>query len=538
MNDGKRTSVALAIGLMVLASTVLVGLPSAALAQADGNTTDSTVGTDASWSTYRADDGRSGATTADGPGPYGTVSWNDSYEGEPTGGPVVGGGTAYLGVEVADGHDESAGAVIATDIDTGATQWERTGLGSPAGAPTVVENTVFVATSGDGGFYALDADTGETRWQRNGSVGWGSAPVHENGLLYTTRGSTLVALDPATGEATWSVPADDLVGIADGTIVVANGRELVAYDASTHEEQWRREQIGDFRPSKVALTADGLFGVTTDHEQPLWAYSLSLADGSTRWNATIGGESDEGLQPAVTERGMFVTVQRSGNDTVHRLDPETGEQSWQFAVSEGRLHTGPTVANDTVYVGGRSHAETTEPGDENPRQAAVYYAIDAEQGAQEWGYALTQADAGAKPLAPSVAAGELYVATFAYAFDVNPDGSLYELTSATAAPSPEHAPSDGVHEGQYVPEVTIAASTVDESETFSDNETVALDAKAAVLHGNVTSYEWDVDGDGAFERTGRQIELTLQPCQVHNVTVRATAARGETATDTVLIAND
>ncbi|EJN60413.1 PKD domain-containing protein [Halogranum rubrum] len=64
---------------------------------------------------------------------------------------------------------------------------------------------------------------------------------------------------------------------------------------------------------------------------------------------------------------------------------------------------------------------------------------------------------------------------------------------------------------------------------LSRGDTVTFEAAASMdADGRVAAYEWDLDGDGAFELTGDTVELTLDACGDYPVTLRVTDNDGAT----------
>jgi len=74
------------------------------------------------------------------------------------------------------------------------------------------------------------------------------------------------------------------------------------------------------------------------------------------------------------------------------------------------------------------------------------------------------------------------------------------------------------------------------SRTLDGGTTVTLDGSASsYADGEIESYEWDVDGDGEFERSGETADVTLDFCGSVAPTLRVTTDDGETATTSVTL---
>lgn len=568
MRQYTRNSVAVAFTLVILASAVVAGLSASALAQTTEptETNETEAGAQAtgeSWPTYRADAGRSGATTADGPEPYGELRWGDTFSGEPVGAPTDVDGTAYLAVETEREYYKKAGAVVAYDSETGTAEWQRTGLGDPHGSPTVAHDTVYVATEaadteldwaegsdGDGGLYALDAETGETEWVRNETEYWTESVAHANGTLYTLRqpvtpdagNTSIVAVDEETGETEWSVDARYFFGIADGTLYGAHEGDMFAVDPSTGERLWSADAPPGGKYGThgiVSVTDQAIVAVHDDADGVLRASAYSPADGSTLWNTTVTNNSYGYYRPAVTDDAVFITSYRG---ELVRLDTATGAETWRYEPKEGKLSGGPTLANDTVYVGSHTLKETEEDeeGYRGLRHAVI--AIDAENGSQQWGYVTDSGDYGDRDrvLAPSVVDDSLYISSHTNnMYPQDSTGNVYAFGASATEPSEDDTPSDGFHESKEAGlDAHISVTEDDPDESFGTAKNVTLEAGAtSVRSGNVTTYEWDVDDDGEFETTGEEMFVTVERCLSRTVTLRVTSDDGTTDTESVVLRN-
>jgi eukaryotic-like serine/threonine-protein kinase len=127
-------------------------------------------------------------------------------------------------------------------------------------SPLIVQDTVIIATAQV--VYALDLQTGQVFWQvttgnENAFMG---GPAYENGIIYTTSGKRLIALDGETGKEIWAVKKDqNFLGVAVGNQRVYVGNWdlcLYAFDQSTGEESWKFKGNGVFW-SAPAVNGDG-----------------------------------------------------------------------------------------------------------------------------------------------------------------------------------------------------------------------------------------------------------------------------------------
>ncbi|MCU4801450.1 PQQ-binding-like beta-propeller repeat protein [Halobacteria archaeon HArc-gm2] len=614
MRQRLRSSIVAAVALAVLISTVSVAASTQGFAQSEVEQSDnSSVSADETTSAFSAGSGASTVTTDDGPAPYASPAWSDSFTGEPTDDPTIVDGTAYVGVATERTIDTKVGAVAAYDVESGSLQWDRTGLGIPGGSPTVVNDTVYVATSaevprstsmdpedGEGGLYALDSETGETEWVRNETEIWHGTVVSENDRLYATRGpdtvdvenrsgrttsptigeSSVVSLDPATGETLWAVEADDLVGVSgdtvyawadddvvaydsetgerrwsaaadqfigvtNGTAYTTAGGSLVAADAVTGDELWRTTSPENVNFGTATLTAETIYAVSNESADAARTYAFSTADGSVLWDAEIASDASSVNGPAVSDGDVFVVAENESGlsydgGALVRLDAATGAKEWRFEPPTRGLYGAPSIANDTVYVAGNALTEAGEPGEADEPPSAVLYAIDRQSGDQLWGYAAGSFTYRSTTYeTPTVVDGELYVLSHGdTVYPQDSSAAFQVLSSSSTPPDEEHLPSDGFFEEDTAPRAVISTTETNPDDEFGENKTVVLNASTSSINrGNISTFEWDVDDDGTFESTGEQIDVTVEPCRSRTVTLRVTTAAGATDTTAVVLTN-
>jgi len=228
-------------------------------------------------------------------------------------------------VLVAGGYD---GRLRALDRHSGEVLWSFNTVYPVQASPLIVEDHIFVAT--DHALYALDLSTGKMQWQApTGEEGaYIGSPAYEDGVIYTTGGKSLLAVDSGNGKELWRIERDDMFtapAVANGMIYIGNfDKYFYAFDQKTGAEKWK-------------VQSDGLF-----------------------W----GG-------PAVDGK----TVYAGNDDLVYALDAQTGEQRWMFQMA-GRSVSEPMVSDGVVYVSDSAH--------EFPRGPRHLYALDAASGEELW----------------------------------------------------------------------------------------------------------------------------------------------------------
>jgi outer membrane protein assembly factor BamB len=226
---------------------------------------------------------------------------------------------------VAGGYD---GVLRALDRHTGEILWSFDTHYSIQASPLIMDDHVYVAT--DHVLYALDLSTGKLQWQTptGREAAYMGAPAYENGIIYTTGGRSLLAVNSTSGKELWRIEGNDMFtapAVANGMIYIGNfDKYFYAFDQKTGAEKWK-------------VQSDGLF----------WA-----------------GPAVEGN-----------TVYAGNDDQVYALNAQTGEQLWMFQMA-GRSVSEPTISDGVLYVSDSAH--------EFPRGPRHLYALDAASGEALW----------------------------------------------------------------------------------------------------------------------------------------------------------
>jgi len=209
------------------------------------------------------------------------------------------------------------GDLVALDAATGARVWVQELDASPAGAPTVSGDTVYLVTR-DAMAWAINADTGRIAW-------------------------TLPGTPSPSGVVGGAGPA-----LTDGVVILpfANG-ELVGALAGGGTRLWGSFVAGQ-RKGRVYARVSDISGDPVIAEGRVYAGSPSgrtvavdLASGETLWSATEGA-----MSPVVVAAGAVFAV--SDNAELVRLDAETGARVWG---SELPFFVKPTARQRKAVVG-------------------------------------------------------------------------------------------------------------------------------------------------------------------------------------------
>ncbi|MBX0323793.1 PQQ-binding-like beta-propeller repeat protein [Halomicroarcula sp. F13] len=542
-----------------LLAVVTVLLTTSLLPVAVAGPTLSTADSADDWPAPRGDSARTGANGADAPeGPNATVAREfpagDDGPGEPTA-PAVVDGTAFVGYDHTGSSLSyvSRGRVVAYDTSTGAVRWNQSNLPKIRQTPTVEDGRVYVSGRGPydgglgtpgteptarGGVFALDATTGEVLWARNDSE-FDEVKTHVvgDGRVYVQREGTLVALNATTGETLWSRSAVSVEAVAasEDTLVTVwvndTGTTVTGRNVTTGRVEWQSPVANTeayVDPGGVAVE-DGTVYVSDGRNV---VSAIDADDGTVDWNVELasvaeGVPADSASAPAVENGTVYVGTIDAAVGTVHALDAATGTTEWRFERGDARMYA-PTVADGTVYVPAEQWTASSTPS----RQEGVY-ALDAVTGEQEWQFAQHAAQFGGLDSVETVPAdGTLYLAV-GEAERYSDDGGLYALRSTEEAVPPwnQFAADRTV---SYPPEFTLSTDPPNaEEQDLAGGTTVRLTANATDPDGNVSAIEWDVGGDGEYERSGESITLSLDFCGTLLVEVKVTDDSGEIATKAI-----
>ena len=88
---------------------------------------------------------------------------------------------------------------------------------------------------------------------------------------------------------------------------------------------------------------------------------------------------------------------------------------------------------------------------------------------------------------------------------------------------------------ETAPDTTDPTANAGSDETVSIGSTVKFDGSGSSDNIGVTSYKWDVNNDGTYEKMGASISHTFQSTGTKTVTLQVSDAAGNTATDDVLV---
>jgi polyvinyl alcohol dehydrogenase (cytochrome) len=357
-----------------------------------------------------------------------------------------------MGFDRANTYFNPAETVLSTaNAESLVERWRFTALGFPPGSPAIAEGKVFVMASG--ATHALDLETGEEVWRRDDVRGSASL-AYADGFVYAhTLLADVYKLRAEDGSTVWGpVRSYELEGcegvsspiLAAGMVIVGHscgaleargtpGQAMArggveAFDAETGERVWTYYTVpesgenGAMVWSSVAIDAEGgtVFATTGNNytvagENSDAFHAIDLGDGTRRWKTQVregdlwsvpmfigGPDTDFGANPILAEvAGTEVVAAGDKASAFWMLDRATGEILWQ----REDLSTNHTPANGGVLMNGAFDGTRFYVVSNQPPQASVLHALDAETGEDVW----TESFGATAWGAPSVANGLLFV---------------------------------------------------------------------------------------------------------------------------------
>jgi outer membrane protein assembly factor BamB len=255
-------------------------------------------------------------------------------------------------------------------------------LAAPGASAVRAGDVVVVVVDGDegdapprdgqvgGAVVAFDA-AGEERWRWDaGGAGAGSAEAGDGGAGGAEVGATPAADDESVVVHRTTPPPDDDAPAA-----------LCALAADDGQERWCEGfggrgfgRVGSFAPrlaitgAVVALDADGVLR------------AIELADGSTRWEATVAAAPDgsDRSPGELLVDGDLVVLSAGADDEVVAVEVADGSERWRTAVPAGLADShGLALTADLVVVHGVDEVAALDRGDGTARWTAALPALPA-----------------------------------------------------------------------------------------------------------------------------------------------------------------
>ena len=273
--------------------------------------------------------------------------------------PVIEHGTVFVAT-MPDSKFKGAG-VRALNITRGVQKWA---FETPYGVRQSLDvyNGVVVALDDHNGVYGLNAADGTVRWKRDDLALRTALPLTHANILdgdryIMTCGSTLLALETATGKTIWenkdagascsrtSTPQS----IVNGVIFWSrHWASTNGYDAKTGQKLWSKNDGKIFRYR-------GLGVIPYNNELALLAsYSggvvlLEPRTGEIKKQFDASGNKQVGGVPLLYKN---LVIYGTANMGLLAYDVETGERKWQIETDENLVSNAPyTTGGKTVFAG-------------------------------------------------------------------------------------------------------------------------------------------------------------------------------------------
>lgn len=212
--------------------------------------------------------------------------------------------------------------------------------------------------------YALDVGEGTEQWRtETGDVSrTGNARRRDTLLVDTPQRVRALAVEG--GDERWSVEAASQAYDNRAERVFVQDENVVrGLDLADGSEVWRREF--DFGVSRITSPRQAMDETVFVGDSDGRLLALSPLDGGTRW--TLSVDSD-GFEPSVERTSEWLLVSGAG---VHAVDDVSGEAAWSFTPAiEDRVEV-ETGAPSTVFARTRRHV----------------WALDPETGEERWQFA-------------------------------------------------------------------------------------------------------------------------------------------------------
>ncbi len=250
------------------------------------------------------------------------------------------------------------------------TRWDR------YGSSVVADKKSLYVASRDKNLYALDLATGRERWRvAAGDIMTATPALHGDTVIFAAFDGKVRAVSARDGAPRWTHDAKlaipgDVVVAGDRVLVASRSYDLIALDAATGREQWKRYYWFSWVESPPVVR-DGV--VYTGSSDAKHVYALDLDDGSLRWKTAVPGWAWS--RTAIDARSLVAGTVGGGNypgapaGALMALDRASGAVRWihQERPTEEFIKSGenwgfgaaPVIADGVVYaadLGGKVYA--------------------------------------------------------------------------------------------------------------------------------------------------------------------------------------
>lgn len=364
-----------------------------------------------------------------------------------------------------------ASAITRSSVARLAPTWSKDGLVGVVGTPAVDGATSYFADL-TGTVWAVDTTTGRQIWTAKVTPGTIGGPALGNGLVYVASGSTLFALDHASGAIRWKAVTNTnpfaqlsaspvvvgnkvLIGTASFEVTIKSPTysfqgSIAAYDALTGARLWNfvttpndatsgagvgvwstpavDPQLGlaffgtgqNLAPPPGPLK-DSLLALDLDTGKLAWSYR-GFSDDVFSAGYPHGHDYDFGASPNLfTAHGRLLVGDGEKSGVYVALDARTGKEVWRTTLAPGGSFGG--ALGSGAFVDGRLIV-SANVGNASP-EATKVFALDPADGRIEWTVDLAGNIDG--PI--SAVRGVAFVGTYVG----KASGKAYALDTATGA---------------------------------------------------------------------------------------------------------
>lgn len=220
------------------------------------------------------------------------------------------------------------------------------------------EENVFVAFGPS--VYAVDPESGVARWSypaepQRGQTFYAEPAVADDMIVVGDYDSNLIALNPETGQPIWTFESDGsrFIGsavISDGLVYAGSADGVLhALDRATGEQVWTFRARQDIW-ARPLIVDDIVYVPSLDKH----LYALDARTGELQWQFP---ESDDNLEPpmgAIVSAPTYydgLLIFGSFNNRVYAIDAETREIVWQHE-AENWVWSSPVVDEESGVVVG------------------------------------------------------------------------------------------------------------------------------------------------------------------------------------------
>ncbi|MFC7081787.1 PKD domain-containing protein [Halorussus caseinilyticus] len=305
------------------------------------------------------------------------------------------------------------------------------------------------------------------------------------------------------------------------------------------------------------LSTEKSFETTLKAGEHTITLTVTLADGRTLTDTVEvlvrgkggGAETDS---PPVANAGdcrMVIAGEDTELDGTESYDRDGTVESYDWDTDgDGTADaTGPTPTVQFTELGNQTVELTaTDDGGNTDTDSVTLFVNDRPDALFE--YAPTRPNPNETVAFDATASGDDLGGIGAYQWDFDGDGTTdatgANVTHAFETPG-DHTVALTVADAYGVENTTTttvhvnAPPTADASESdrrASVGEPLTLNGTASSdPEGNIVRYDWDVDGDGAFEKTGATVSQVYDTSGARNVTLRVTDGGNLTDTDTIRV---